>query len=241
MNQVATLFVSTFTTLLEINNPLEALPVFLRLLEGKDRRTHRLVARRACTDATLLLFFFLIFGTLLLEIFEVPLSMVRIVGGIILMRIGFSLFMPSAAASSAITADRADGDIAFVPLAMPLMFGPGAIATVLGMASLLHHPFAEVASLIAIVAAILATTGATYLFLAYADVIPGPYRPARHRRGDTHRWLLCRCHGHGADLPRRDRGNPDLCAHWTALMGLADVVIGCRSAEMSVMSHFRKV
>jgi small neutral amino acid transporter SnatA (MarC family) len=109
---------------------------------------------------------FLIFGTLLLEIFEVPLSMVRIVGGIILMRIGFSLFMPSAAASSAIAsaADGADADIAFVPLAMPLMFGPGAIATVLGMASLLHHPFAEIPSLIAIVAAILATMASLICF-----------------------------------------------------------------------------
>ena len=92
MNQDATLFVSTFTTLLAIINPLESLPVFLRLLQGKDQHAHRLVARRACTYATLLLLFFLIFGTLLLEIFEVPLSMVRIVGGIILMRIGFSLF-----------------------------------------------------------------------------------------------------------------------------------------------------
>jgi len=173
MNQAVTLFVSAFTTLLAIINPLESLPVFLRLLEGKGQPAHRLVARRACTYATLLLFFFLIFGTLLLEIFEVPLSMVRIVGGIILMRIGFSLFMPAAAASSAITSDGADGDIAFVPLAMPLMFGPGAIATVLGMASLLHHPFAEVPSLIAIVAAILAAMGTTYLFLAYADLILG--------------------------------------------------------------------
>jgi multiple antibiotic resistance protein len=154
MNPVATLFISTFTTLLAIINPLESLPVFLRLMEGKDRRAHRLVARRACTYATLLLFFFLIFGTLLLEIFEVPLSMVRIVGGIILMRIGFSLFIPSAGVTSAIASAGAggDGDVAFVPLAMPLMFGPGAIATVLGMASLVRHPFTEVASLIAIVA-----------------------------------------------------------------------------------------
>lgn len=53
-------------------------------------------------------FFFLIFGTLLLEIFEVPLSMVRIVGGIILRRIGFSLFMPSAAAVSPIADSPAD-------------------------------------------------------------------------------------------------------------------------------------
>ena len=95
MNQVTTLFISTFTTLLAIINPLESLPVFLKLLEGQDLHARRRVAWKACIYATLLLFFFLIFGTLLLKIFEVPLSMVRIVGGIILMRIGFSLFQPS--------------------------------------------------------------------------------------------------------------------------------------------------
>jgi multiple antibiotic resistance protein len=179
MNQAATLFVSTFTTLLAIINPLESLPVFLRLLQGKDQLAHRLVARRACTYATLLLFFFLIFGTLLLKIFEVPLSMVRIVGGIILMRIGFSLFMPSAGASSSIVnaPGGAEANVAFVPLAMPLMFGPGAIATVLGMASLVHHPLEQVLPLAAITLAILATMAVTYLFLAYADIILGRIGP----------------------------------------------------------------
>ena len=179
MNPVATLFVSTFTTLLAIINPLESLPVFLKLLEGRDEQTHRRVAWRACAYATLLLVFFLIFGTLLLNVFEVPLSMVRIVGGIILMRIGFSLFMPSGA--SALTAADAssggDGDVAFVPLAMPLMFGPGAIATVLGMASLVHDPLRHLPSLAAIVAAILLTMIATYLFLAYAHTILGRIGP----------------------------------------------------------------
>jgi multiple antibiotic resistance protein len=178
-NQDATLFASTFTTLLAIINPLESLPVFLKLLQGKDEQAHRRVARRACTYATLLLFFFLIFGALLLEIFEVPLSMVRIVGGIILMRIGFSLFLPSASAASPIADSPAgaSGDAAFVPLAMPLMFGPGAIATVLGMASLVRHPLAQILPLAAITLAILATMGTTYLFLAYADIILGRIGP----------------------------------------------------------------
>src|SRR5271166_6243519 len=162
MNQATTLFLSTFTSLLAIINPLESLPVFLQLLEGNDEQTHRRVAWRACSYATLLLFFFPVFGTLLLDLFEVPLSMVRIVGGIILMRIGFSLFMPSAAAVSPIadSSGGASGDVAFVPLAMPLMFGPGAIATVLGMASLVRHPLAQVLPLAAIILAILATMGA---------------------------------------------------------------------------------
>ena len=179
MNQIATLFVSTFTTLLAIINPFESLPVFLQLLEGKDEQTHRRVAWRACSYATLLLLFFLGFGTALLAVFEVPLSMVRIVGGIILMRIGFSLFMPSAA-NALIPANGSAGggdSVAFVPLAMPLMFGPGAIATVIGMASLVHEPLRHLPSLAAIVGAILLTMITTYLFLAYAQRILGRIGP----------------------------------------------------------------
>jgi len=156
-----------------IINPLAVLPVFLKLLEGQNEGAHRRVAWKACSYATLLLFFFLIFGALLLKIFEVPLSMVRIVGGIILMRIGFALFMPGGDIASIIpNAPTGAGDtVAFVPLAMPLMFGPGAIATVLGMASFVRHPFAEFLSLAAIVIAILVTMITTYLILAYADIV----------------------------------------------------------------------
>src|SRR5262249_31535420 len=83
----------------------------------------------------------------------VPLSMVRIVGGMILMRIGFSLFAPSSPGASrtggADGSARAEADVAFVPLAMPIMFGPGAIATILGMVSLVKHAAFEVVSALA--------------------------------------------------------------------------------------------
>src|SRR5262250_1466842 len=129
MSQELTLFFGMFTTLLAIINPLEALPIFLKLLEGKSEEEHLRVARRSCFYAMLLAFFFLFFGQLILWIFGVPLSMVRIVGGIILMRIGFSLFSPSSTGTSIVSAgDGATpdgGDVSFVPLAMPIMFGPG--------------------------------------------------------------------------------------------------------------------
>ena len=95
MGRELSLFVGTFATLLAIINPFEVLPVFLKMLEGKDAATHRQVAWKACLYAVLLSLFFLIFGTLILRLFGVPLSMVRIVGGIILMKIGFELFSPS--------------------------------------------------------------------------------------------------------------------------------------------------
>jgi len=178
MGQVFTLFVSTFSTLLAIINPLEALPVFLMLLSGAGVDQHKAVARRSALYATGLLFFFLIFGTLILRIFGVSLSMVRVIGGIILIRIGFELFSGSSGGSPALVkADGATGDIAFVPLAMPLMCGPGAIATMLGMTSLVRYSTLEMASFLAIAAAILATMLVTYLCLAYADKVIGRIGP----------------------------------------------------------------
>jgi multiple antibiotic resistance protein len=171
MSRELSLFFGTFTTLLAIINPFEVLPVYLELLEGKDVETHRRVAWKSCVYALLLSLFFLIFGTLILRLFGVPLSMVRIVGGIILMKIGFELFSPSSSGGGIIPAGGAgqDANIAFVPLAMPLMCGPGAIATILGMTSTIKESSTEVASFVAIVAAILATMLVTYWCLAYAS------------------------------------------------------------------------
>jgi multiple antibiotic resistance protein len=164
------LFVATFTTLLAIINPLEVLPIYLKLLAGTDVRTRRAVALKSCVYALGLCFFFLIFGTLLMQIFGVPLSMVRIVGGIILMKIGFELFSSSPSGkNSMLGGDTSLGDIAFVPLAMPLMFGPGAIATVLGMTSKIRQSSTEFWSFVAIAAAIVATMFVTFLCLVYAD------------------------------------------------------------------------
>ena len=107
--------------------------------------------------------------------------MIRIVGGIILMRIGFSLFLPSPsggvfhAGGSGSTGQGLD--IAFVPLAMPLMFGPGVLATVLGMCSLVRHPIADFTSLLAISLACLA---AMWHYLLDVNLCQGSYGPHRH-------------------------------------------------------------
>lgn len=177
MEKPLTLFITTFTTMLAVINPLESLPIFLSLLERQDAEAHRRVARLSCCYATLLIFFFLVFGTIMLRIFSVPLSMIRIVGGIILMRIGFSLFLPSPSGGVIHGAESGSSrqglDFAFVPLAMPLMFGPGVLATVLGMCSLVRHPVGDFVSLLGISLAILAAMLVTYLTLAYAKSVMG--------------------------------------------------------------------
>jgi multiple antibiotic resistance protein len=176
MENTLTLFVGTFTTLLAVINPLESLPIFLELLAGQDEAAHKKVARQSCIYAALLTFFFLVFGTLVLKLFSVPLSMIRIVGGIILMRIGFSLFLPSPSSGIKLQSPPG-GSVAFVPLAMPLMFGPGVLATILGWSSMVQHPISNFASLISISLAIAAAMLVTYFSLAYADKLLGRIGP----------------------------------------------------------------
>jgi len=169
MDRELTLFLGTFATLLAIINPFEVLPVYLKLLEGKDAATQRQVAWKSCVYALCLCLFFLVFGTLIMRLFGVPLAMVRIVGGIILVKIGFELFSPSSSGGIIAGGGAAqDANIAFVPLAMPLMCGPGAIATIIGMTSTIKQSSSELASFVAVVVAIIATMVVTYVCLIYA-------------------------------------------------------------------------
>jgi multiple antibiotic resistance protein len=167
MGRELALFAGTFTTLVAIINLV--LPVYLELLAGKDDGTHRTIAWKACLYALLLSFFFLIFGAFILKLFGVPLAMVRIVGGIILMRIGFSLFMPQKSGGDlGLSGGSGNANIAFVPLAMPLMVGPGAIVTIIGMTATMKDSSREILSFVAIAAAIIGTMIVTYLCLANA-------------------------------------------------------------------------
>jgi multiple antibiotic resistance protein len=168
-----TLFFATFTTLLAIINPFEALPVYLGFAERLDDKARRSLASRSCLYALMLMFFFLIFGTLLLKVFGVPLSMVRIAGGIILTRLGFQLFSSPTAvaggdASSGSGGSVAESDPAFVPLAMPIMFGPGVMATILTMTSQVKRSATEITGYVAVSAALVAAMATTFLFLAGA-------------------------------------------------------------------------
>ncbi|HRF73912.1 MAG TPA: MarC family protein [Accumulibacter sp.] len=171
MEPTITLFISLFTTLVAIINPLEAIPVYLGLVGSKPESGQREVARRACLYAMLLCFFFLLFGTLLLRVFEVPLSMVRVVGGVILTRVGFELFAPPPSGGLIPRPEAGDTDVAFVPLAMPIMFGPGAIATLISMASTIKQSAAELMHFAAASAAIVACMLTVYVSLIYAKPI----------------------------------------------------------------------
>ncbi len=67
-------------------------------------------------------------------------------------------------------AGASDDDVALVPMAMPIMFGPGAIATIIGMSRTVKKWAEEVESFVAIVLVIIATMGVNFVSLLYSKV-----------------------------------------------------------------------
>lgn len=172
MENHLTLFIGTFTTLLAVVNPLEALPVFLNITRDQDKTLRKKLAFRSCGYTLILMIAFLLFGAFILEIFGVNLSMVRTVGGIILIKIGFDLFMPGQKGGITDTSSSSTGDSdpAFVPMALPIMFGPGVLATVIGMTSF-KSSSEEMFSILMITIAAIACMSVMYLILTSADKI----------------------------------------------------------------------
>ena len=97
--------------------------------------------------------------------------MVRVVGGVILTRVGFDLFNPPPSGGIVPRTEDGNANVAFVPLAMPIMFGPGAIATLISMASTIKQSPGEMLHFLAASAAIVACMAVTYLCLVYAEPI----------------------------------------------------------------------
>src|SRR5262249_24869398 len=81
------------------------------------------------------------------------------------------------------------GNIAFVPLAMPLMCGPGAIATIIGMTSLIKHSEFEFFVFLAIACAILATMVTTIFAWRMQRIFWANWADG-HRRRHSHRGVF---------------------------------------------------
>ncbi|MBX3750782.1 MAG: MarC family NAAT transporter [Opitutaceae bacterium] len=134
------LILGTIIALLPLINPLAAAPTFLAITEGltPERRNQQL--RMACIYMVTILVSFLIGGTFIMGFFGISIPGLRIAGGLLVAGIGSGMLVAPprdpAQQSRENEAARAKRDIAFSPLAMPMLSGPGAIAVTLGFTSL---------------------------------------------------------------------------------------------------------
>jgi len=136
------LFAGTvFMAFFAIMNPIATTPTFLGLTQGMDSRTRRLIAFKSLSLAFIIVVVFCLLGKLIFEVFGITLPAFRITGGILVFVVGFQLLHGKASPVQTPSAGdieksrEAALSILVSPLAIPILAGPGAIATALNFAA----------------------------------------------------------------------------------------------------------
>jgi len=116
-------------------DPLANVPLFLTITSSHTAEQKRRVARRAAFATWLILCIFALAGGVIFQLFGISLGAFKIAGGIMLMLMSIDM-MRAHTSETKTTAEeqnesRARDDVAIFPLAIPMLAGPGAIATVM--------------------------------------------------------------------------------------------------------------
>jgi multiple antibiotic resistance protein len=121
--------VTTLIALFAIVNPITAIPVFVAIAAGMSVKARRRLALKTAliSGATLFIAYFL--GDLILKSLSIDLNAFRIAGSAVIAAFGWKMAMGKGLEKP--TGPK--GGAAIVPLAIPLMAGPGAIATVIAL------------------------------------------------------------------------------------------------------------
>ena len=151
---------ASFTALFVTVSPIKAAAIYPVLTEGVAREDQRRMAVRAVLVASGLLVVFALFGDDLLRVIGLSLSGVRVGGGILLMLLSIDIVFgrpigPPTAAEHGV--DDAS-DISVVPLATPIIAGPGAITAVVVQATEARNGVLATALLLVVIAVIMLLT-----------------------------------------------------------------------------------
>ncbi len=109
-------------------------PIFLSLTEGMDRSARRKTAAKASTVCLVVLLAFALGGPALLGIFGITIPAFRIAGGILLFSIALGMLhvemLRTKATPEEVVESHGKEDVSVFPLGIPMLAGPGTIATV---------------------------------------------------------------------------------------------------------------
>lgn len=164
------------SSLLIVVNPIGAMLIYQAITEMMDQSTKRRVIAYACRLSLVVLFFFAIAGTALLQLFGITIDAFTIAGGILLFSIGIEMVYAKTSRTKVTATEKYESieaeDVSSMPLAFPMIAGPGSITTVIVLSqnagiSGVYDPVL----LLIILFSILLTLLITYLTLRFSDPI----------------------------------------------------------------------
>ncbi len=146
-----------FLTLFVVIDPVGLVPVFVALVGHRSEATQRSTARRAILISAVLLAAFALIGGPLLAYLGISLAALQVAGGILLFRIAVDMVFAQYRRET--TEEEVESqtreDVSVFPLAIPLIAGPGALASILVLTSEAHGDPVDVAVILAVAGLVL--------------------------------------------------------------------------------------
>lgn len=128
----ATELIKTFVILVTVIDPIGNIPVYISLTSNRTDEEHKSIALKTSFSAVLLLATSFLFGKYIIGFFGIKMSAFKLIGGIFLVYISFTL-LSNAKSSYLFANEEIDEkeDIAWMPLTFPLFIGPAALSIVI--------------------------------------------------------------------------------------------------------------
>jgi multiple antibiotic resistance protein len=171
-------YLRVFIAIYVLVNPLEGIPIYLARTQGLSTAQRLAIARTTSIAVAVILWVSLAIGHVILQVLSISVGAFTLAGGVIIFLIALKMVLGPGAGGDNSTGP-AGGSFAIVPLAIPLLAGPGPISSVIVFASkgIAGGGPSWTADLI-LAGIILLVALATFAALAVAD-------PARRLLGDT--------------------------------------------------------
>ena len=138
------IFVNTFTIFMgffAIMNPIANVSIFISLTNNDDKKSKKIIAFRSLLISFLIVVVFSITGKIIFEMFSITMFAFRITGGIIVFIIGYHMLQGNNSSVHHLTDEENNKciddqlSVAISPLAMPILAGPGTIATAMNFSA----------------------------------------------------------------------------------------------------------
>lgn len=137
-------YIKIFTALLAIVNPLGAVPVFVSLTGSLTKGERRRIVRTTSIAFAVVLIAATLIGESLLNFFGISIPSFKVGGGILLMLMAIAMMQGRHTLTRQTPEETEEAgekeSIAVVPIAIPLLAGPGAISTVIIYAHASYRP-----------------------------------------------------------------------------------------------------
>lgn len=167
-------YVTVFATLFVIVDPIGLAPLFAALTRGQDTGHRRRIAFRACLTAAAILTLFGLLGDAVLGFVGISMPAFRIAGGVLLFLTALDMLFERRTKRREGQTQPHEEDPSVFPLAIPLIAGPGAIATMILLAGQNGADWPWVLAVHGIMVAVIAVVFLSFLTAAPLERLLGP-------------------------------------------------------------------